>query len=58
MWRPHNGTTVGRKENKRGVEGVEVLVVTDTYGQEVLEALVCLQGQKERGYIKKSRSRF
>jgi hypothetical protein len=27
------------------------LVVADTHGQEILEALVCLQGHKERGYI-------
>jgi hypothetical protein len=51
-------TAGGRQENNRGVEGVKVLVVADTNGQEILEALVCLQGHKERGYIQRSRRRL
>jgi hypothetical protein len=54
----YNRKTVGRKANERGVEGVEVLVVADSHGQEILEAFVCLQGFKEREYIKRSRRRL
>jgi hypothetical protein len=54
----YNHTTGGRKENKRGAEGMKMLVVADIHGQEVLEALVCLQGHKERGYIQRSGRRL
>jgi hypothetical protein len=49
----YNLTTGGRKENKRGVEELKVLTVADSHGQEILEALVCLQVHKERGHIQK-----
>jgi hypothetical protein len=54
----YNRKTGGRKENKRGVEGVKGLEVADTHGQKILEASVCLQDHKERGYIQRFRHRL
>jgi hypothetical protein len=38
-------------KNKCGAEVAKGLVVADTHGQEILEALGRLKGHKERGYI-------
>jgi hypothetical protein len=51
MWEPYNG--VGRKENKRGVEGVELLVVTETHDQKVLEVLFRLKDHIRKGIYSK-----
>jgi hypothetical protein len=50
--RLYNCTTGGRKENKSGIEGVEVLVVVDTPRQEDFGGTGFLQGHK-RGDIQK-----